>query len=339
MGGHDGIAWLLRNLGRVAHIQGDDDRAVGLLEASVAWFRKVRNSLGLAWALHHLGVATLAQGNHTRAAILLHEALFLQQTATSIKTQILESLEGFAQLASAQGRTARAAQLLGAADGLRVASGMLRPPGERVPMNALSPACALSSTKRHLLSDGRRADDVARAASPLHSRKLEPGACNLRAAADIWMLTHPIQPAVIAHRVDASQVGAVGIQQIHAAGPHHGELLAVGREYGHRQIFIELGQPAQPATIDIDRPQVPRQAMSLGGGGGEQSQQPIERRCAAGRRRRVALPVRLRATDRRHDDLFSIGRKARRIEALELFAVDQHLRAAAVGVARPSDSS
>jgi predicted ATPase len=132
VGGHDGIAWLLRNLGRVAHIQGDDGRAVGLLEASVAWFRKVGDALGLAWSLHHLGVATLAQGNQRQATALLREALSLQQQQDH-KTQILESLEGFAQLASAHGQAARAAQLLGAADGLRAASGVLRPPGERAP--------------------------------------------------------------------------------------------------------------------------------------------------------------------------------------------------------------
>jgi predicted ATPase/DNA-binding SARP family transcriptional activator len=132
MGGHDATAWILRNLGRVAHIQGDDDRAVALLEESVTWFRKVRDRLGLAWALHHLGIATHAQGNYTRATALLHEALVLQQQHDH-KSQIAETLEGFAQIASGHGQAARAARLLGAADGLRTAIGAPRPPGEHAP--------------------------------------------------------------------------------------------------------------------------------------------------------------------------------------------------------------
>ena len=98
----------------------------------MAWFRKVGDSLGLAWTLHHLGMATLAQGNHMRAAALLSEALSLQQQQDH-KAQILESLEGFTQLASAHGQATWAAQLLGAAAGLRAASSVLRPPGERAP--------------------------------------------------------------------------------------------------------------------------------------------------------------------------------------------------------------
>jgi tetratricopeptide (TPR) repeat protein len=130
MGSHDGIAWVLRNLGRVAHIQGNDERAVALLEESVAWFRKVRDILGLAWALHHLGVATHAQGDDIHATALLREALILQQKQDH-RSQMLESLEGFAELASAQGQMARAAQLLGAAAGLRATIGAPRSPGER----------------------------------------------------------------------------------------------------------------------------------------------------------------------------------------------------------------
>ena len=79
----------------------------------MAWFRKVGDALGLAWSLHHLGIATLTQGNQRQAAALLREALSLQQQQDH-KTQILESLEGFAQLASAHGQATRAAQLLGA---------------------------------------------------------------------------------------------------------------------------------------------------------------------------------------------------------------------------------
>jgi tetratricopeptide (TPR) repeat protein len=130
IGNHDGTAWILRNLGRAAHVQGDDEHALALLEESVAWFRRVRDTLGLAWALHHLGVAALVQGDDIRATALLREALLLQQQYDH-KSQIVESLEGYAQLASAHELAARAAQLLGAADGLRATIGVPRPPGER----------------------------------------------------------------------------------------------------------------------------------------------------------------------------------------------------------------
>jgi tetratricopeptide (TPR) repeat protein len=110
--------WPLHNLGWLALAQGDDGRVRALLEEHLAWCRD-RQTVELAFVLHVLGALVSAHDDATRATALLREALVLQQQHW-YEALIVESLDGFAWMAVAQGQPTLAARLLSATESIAV---------------------------------------------------------------------------------------------------------------------------------------------------------------------------------------------------------------------------
>jgi tetratricopeptide (TPR) repeat protein len=77
LGNRIGIARSLRNLGLVAHHQGDLASAAALHEEALALRRELGDRYGVAQSLSNLGLVAYAQGNLARAATLLGEGMAL----------------------------------------------------------------------------------------------------------------------------------------------------------------------------------------------------------------------------------------------------------------------
>jgi non-specific serine/threonine protein kinase len=121
-------------LGRVALLerqQGRTGEAGVLLERSVAQFREVGDAAGLANSLANLGHTALLRGDLDRADACFTESLQLRRGLGNV-LGAAECLEGFAALASAQGRSRRAARLCGAAEAVREHAGTPLVPADRV---------------------------------------------------------------------------------------------------------------------------------------------------------------------------------------------------------------
>jgi DNA-binding NarL/FixJ family response regulator len=84
--------------------------------------------VGVARAIHGLGVAARLQGDPAGAQMLFREALQVAREKGA-RLEISECLEGLAGVACDQRRPRRAAQLFGAAEGLRKEIGADPPPG------------------------------------------------------------------------------------------------------------------------------------------------------------------------------------------------------------------
>jgi DNA-binding CsgD family transcriptional regulator/tetratricopeptide (TPR) repeat protein len=122
----------LVNLGYVALLQGNYERATTLSEEALAVARKLGNAGVeiLPEALVNLGLAALDQGDHERATVSFKEGLALAQEV-GIKASVINALEAMATLAGTLGEAPRAAHLWGAAQAAREATGIALPPGER----------------------------------------------------------------------------------------------------------------------------------------------------------------------------------------------------------------
>jgi hypothetical protein len=83
--------------------------------------------MGIAYTLNRLGRLVHRQGGIAAARVLYVESLAIRRELWS-KPGIAECLEGFAELAGAQGQPQRVARLFGAAEGLREAIGAPLPP-------------------------------------------------------------------------------------------------------------------------------------------------------------------------------------------------------------------
>jgi predicted ATPase/transcriptional regulator with XRE-family HTH domain len=70
-------AALLRVAGQLAHVQGDYQHSIPLLEQSIDQYRQLGDSLNLALALRMRGVSALNTSDYTKALALLEEALRL----------------------------------------------------------------------------------------------------------------------------------------------------------------------------------------------------------------------------------------------------------------------
>jgi ATP/maltotriose-dependent transcriptional regulator MalT len=115
--------------GRLAHLQGDLERAATLLEESLAWVRQL-GSLSRFAMLNDLGRVALDHGTPERAAALFGEGLKLNWEPGN-ELESIHSLVGLAGVAGALRQPARAAQLLGAAEGIRASIGGSLTPVER----------------------------------------------------------------------------------------------------------------------------------------------------------------------------------------------------------------
>lgn len=130
------IARTLDNLGEVALGQGDLTRAVNLFTESVALLRELEHLRSNALHLNHLARAVHLQGNDAKATETFKESLALAWNLRDMLC-IAVNFEGMAAMAAAQGQPARVVQLLGAAAGLREASGTPLRPSERAPYEQL----------------------------------------------------------------------------------------------------------------------------------------------------------------------------------------------------------
>jgi tetratricopeptide (TPR) repeat protein len=122
LGDKAGIAVSLNNLGMVAIKLGDYAGARPLLEESVLLCREVGDKWLNAAVLGTLGDLTRAQGDHEGARALYKESLSIYRQLEDTRG-IADCLKGLAAVAHAQGQHERAAQMFGAAEALREASG------------------------------------------------------------------------------------------------------------------------------------------------------------------------------------------------------------------------
>jgi Tetratricopeptide repeat len=112
------------------HAQGDNERATALYEESLGLCTAIGFKWDTALAFCRLGTVVHAQGDDARATALYEESLALYRELGN-KHGLAECLEGLAGVAVAQRQLERAAQLLGAAETLRQATGAPLSPGER----------------------------------------------------------------------------------------------------------------------------------------------------------------------------------------------------------------
>jgi predicted ATPase len=115
------IRGALRNLSNVARQQGDCPAARALIEESLSLSRELRDNWWISMGLYCLGLVALQEGDHRAAYSALAESLTLRRQSNDMP-YIAFTLEGFAALYAAQGRAPLAAQLLGAAEGVREAA-------------------------------------------------------------------------------------------------------------------------------------------------------------------------------------------------------------------------
>jgi len=126
------IGSTLCNLGYIALMQGEHERAIARSEEALSFAREL-GSAGeelTPETLVNLGLAVQGLGDYERAMASFKEALARSQNVGN-KPTFTNALEGMASLAGALGEATRAARLWGAAEALREATDIALPPGER----------------------------------------------------------------------------------------------------------------------------------------------------------------------------------------------------------------
>ena len=126
------VGMMLSNLGYVALLQGDPEKAMSLSEEVLAFAHELGGA-GVEIvpeALVNLGLAAKGQGEHERARASFEEALTIGQNLGR-KASVINALEGMSSLAGTLGEDTRAAHLWGAAETSRGVTGLALSPGER----------------------------------------------------------------------------------------------------------------------------------------------------------------------------------------------------------------
>jgi tetratricopeptide (TPR) repeat protein len=126
-----GIASVTHNLGEVAQDKGHWTEAAAQYAESLAHFQASGHIWGIAYTMHKLATLAVAAGELARATGLLRGAL-LHMRDLGDRRGIAWCLESLAAIAGEERRAERAAQLWGAAAGIRDAIGTPMPPAERV---------------------------------------------------------------------------------------------------------------------------------------------------------------------------------------------------------------
>ncbi|HKV61104.1 MAG TPA: tetratricopeptide repeat protein, partial [Candidatus Acidoferrum sp.] len=118
LGDRSGAAWSINQLGDISREQNDLSAAREFYQRALAVFREAGDSWGSARSLTDLGHVNCEQGDHLAARDAYREAL---QTFVGLghRRGMARAFEGFACLALAQGRAARALTLAAAAAHLR----------------------------------------------------------------------------------------------------------------------------------------------------------------------------------------------------------------------------
>jgi non-specific serine/threonine protein kinase len=118
-----GMYYSLYGLAEIARAQGDLASAVRLMEEAHGLTLEQADSWSIAFALSTLGNLTLVAVDLVRSRALQQESLRLRYSIHEV-VGISRCLDGLACAASAQGQSARAARLFGAADALRERAGV-----------------------------------------------------------------------------------------------------------------------------------------------------------------------------------------------------------------------
>ena len=117
------IVWMLDVLGALALAEGDFARVGAIFAEALVLAQETDDARYIAASHLHLGLAALGQGRMAEADDYERRALALTM-AIGLPRMIAQSLDATACVASAQGRTTRAARLFGAAAALREQHGL-----------------------------------------------------------------------------------------------------------------------------------------------------------------------------------------------------------------------
>ncbi len=126
-----GIADTLGNLGVVALYQGNYAEAQPFFKEGLNLQRDLQNKSNIAGALLNLGCVMLYQGEYEQGATFFRESLELFRELGN-KLHLAEALEGMAGIFGAQMQAEGAAQLFGAAEGLRESVGAPLSPSDQL---------------------------------------------------------------------------------------------------------------------------------------------------------------------------------------------------------------
>ena len=121
--GSAALVWL----GIVARYQNDHGRAAAFVEKGLAYAKEAGDKWRIARTLRILGILALHRGECEQAAAFYKESLTLSREVGD-RQGTEEGLEGLAGVASAGGYYDQAVILFGAAEALRIALGLHRPP-------------------------------------------------------------------------------------------------------------------------------------------------------------------------------------------------------------------
>lgn len=130
------VAGTLLNLGTVARRSGDCDRAERLTEESLQLARDLDDRQLIANAVHGLACVFLDRGDANRARARFRDAMTMSEQLDAADG-VAQGLEGLAGVALLGGEPARALQLLGAAEAVRDAKGIVVHPTERAEIDRL----------------------------------------------------------------------------------------------------------------------------------------------------------------------------------------------------------
>ena len=130
LGDVEGTVWALLNRGAIAHHAGDAAAARAALEGGFAEAASSGFQEGIAWALDLTARASLARGDLLQARAQLHASLRVHRRLGDL-WRCASVLDALAAVLVADGRPARGAVYLGAADALRARIGTPVPASER----------------------------------------------------------------------------------------------------------------------------------------------------------------------------------------------------------------
>lgn len=131
-----GFASIRFNQAMTVMQEGNYGQAQLWYEEALALQRKLGHQSGVANSLLYLGLLSLLQENYAQARLLLVQGLEMERILGQ-KQSIARSLEAFAELALLEQEPERAAQLLGAAESLRLRINAPIPPRDRNKYNQL----------------------------------------------------------------------------------------------------------------------------------------------------------------------------------------------------------
>jgi predicted ATPase len=121
--GKVGLSWTLAFLGDVALNQNLSNEAASIYQESVAILREIADKNFLAYSVRRLGLLAWRERDFERATLLCQESLRLNRELGDLRG-VIACVAGFADIAVAQGKFARAAQIMGVVETQLASMGM-----------------------------------------------------------------------------------------------------------------------------------------------------------------------------------------------------------------------